>query len=250
MKTKLLVQQAAFIAGAVICSTSAFAQTHWGYEGEAGPSNWSKLDPKFVMCALGRNQSPIDITGFVEADLKPLKFTYSAGAQEIAIVNNGHTIQINYAPGSSLTVDGREFELKQFHFHAPSENKINGKQFPLEGHLVHADKDGNLAVVAVMFEEGAASSALAKLWEKLPTKSGDKNPLPTGLSVAQLLPANRDYYRYDGSLTTPPCSEGVRWLVLKKVATASKAQIDQFAKTMGHANNRPLNPINARTVLK
>lgn len=250
MKSKSRILQMTLAAAAVALSTGAIAQTHWGYDGEAAPQNWSKLDPKFVMCGLGRNQSPIDISGFVEADLKPLKFKYSAGAQEIAIVNNGHTIQINYAPGSSVTVDGIEFELKQFHFHSPSENKIDGKQFPLEAHLVHADKDGNLAVVSAMFQEGAASPALAKLWEKLPTKSGDKNPLPTGLSVAQLLPASRDYYRYDGSLTTPPCSEGVRWLVMKKVGTVSKAQIDQFAKTMGHANNRPLNPVNARTVLK
>jgi carbonic anhydrase len=250
MKSKSLHWHATITVAAISWSAGALAQTHWGYEGEAGPSNWSKLDPKFVMCALGKNQSPIDISGFVEADLKPLKFKYSASAQEIAIVNNGHTIQVNYAPGSSVTVDGREFELKQFHFHSPSENKIDGKQYPLEGHLVHADKDGNLAVVAVMFQEGAPSAALTKLWEKMPTKSGDKNALPAGMSVAQLLPAERDYYRFDGSLTTPPCSEGVRWLVLKKVATASKAQIDLFAKTVGHPNNRPLNPVNARTVLK
>jgi carbonic anhydrase len=248
MKSKSLTRRFTLAVAAMACSTSALAQTHWGYEGEAGPSNWSKLDPKFMMCTLGKNQSPIDISGFVEADLKPLKFTYAAGASDI--VNNGHTVQVNYAPGSSVTVDGRQFELKQFHFHSPSENKIDGKQYPLEGHLVHADKDGNLAVVAVMFQEGAPSAALTKLWEKMPTKSGDKNSLPTGMSVAQLLPAERDYYRFDGSLTTPPCSEGVRWLVLKKVATASKAQIDLFAKTMGHPNNRPLNPVNARAVLK
>lgn len=250
MQSKSLSWKIAIAAASVLCSTSTFAQKHWGYEGEEGPSNWAKLDPKFVMCGLGKNQSPIDITGFVEADLKPLKFTYSAGAQEIAIVNNGHTIQVNYAPGSSVTVDGREFELKQFHFHSPSENKIDGKQYPLEAHLVHADKDGNLAVVALMFEEGAPSAALTRLWEKMPANSGDKNPLPAGMSVVQLLPAQRDYYRYDGSLTTPPCSEGVRWLVLKRVATASKAQIDLFATTVGHPNNRPLNPVNARTVLK
>ena len=248
MKSKSLTWKVALATAAVFCSTNTFAQKHWGYEGEEGPQNWSKLDPKFVMCALGKNQSPIDITGFVEADLKPLKFAYAAGVSDI--VNNGHTVQVNYAPGSSVTVDGREFELKQFHFHSPSENKIDGKQYPLEAHLVHADKDGNLAVVAVMFQEGAPSAALTKLWEKMPAKSGDKNPLPAGMSVTQLLPAQRDYYRYDGSLTTPPCSEGVRWLVLKKVATASKAQIDLFAKTVGHANNRPLNPVNARTVLK
>ena len=148
--------------------------------------------------------------------MKPLKLDYKAGIADV--VNNGHTVQINYAPGSTLSVDGIMFELKQFHFHSPSENKINGKQFPLESHLVHADKDGNLAVVAVMFQEGAAHTLLAKLWEKMPNKAGEKSALPTGLSVSQLLPKGRDYYRFNGSLTTPPCSEGVRWFVMKQPA--------------------------------
>jgi len=229
-------------------SAPALAQHHWGYSGEAGPENWSKLDGKNVMCGIGRNQSPIDLAGFVEADLKPLKADYKAGASEI--VNNGHTVQVNYAPGSTLAVGGRTFELKQFHFHAPSENRIGGKPFPLEGHLVHADKDGNLAVIAVMFQEGAANPMLTKLWEKMPVKSGDKNALSAGLSVTQLLPADRDYYRFNGSLTTPPCSEGVWWLVMKKPATVSKAQVDQFSKTIGFANNRPIQPVNARPVLQ
>jgi carbonic anhydrase len=224
------------------------AAQHWGYAGEAGPENWSKIDPKFAMCGLGRNQSPVDLAGFVEADLKPLKLDYKAGAAEI--LNNGHTVQVDYTAGSSLTVGGRTFELKQFHFHAPSENKIGGKQFPLEGHLVHADKNGNLAVVAVMFQEGAANPLLAKLWEKMPAKAGDKNALPAGLNASQLLPADRDYYRFNGSLTTPPCSEGVWWLVMKKPASASKAQVQQFSKTMGFANNRPVQPVNARPVLQ
>jgi carbonic anhydrase len=221
---------------------------HWGYAGEAGPENWSKVDPKNVMCALGRNQSPIDLGGFVEADLEPLKLAYKAGAADI--VNNGHTVQVDYAPGSMLTVDGRTFELKQFHFHAPSENRIGGKQFPLEGHLVHADKDGNLAVVAVMYQEGAANALLGKLWEKMPAKAGEKAELPAGLSAAQLLPADRDYYRFNGSLTTPPCSEGVWWLVMKQPASVSKAQVGQFSKAVGFANNRPIQPVHARPVLR
>jgi len=228
-------------------SAPAAAQ-HWGYTGEAGPANWAKIDAKYAMCGLGRNQSPIDLDGFVEAELQALKLGYKAGAAEI--VNNGHTIQVNYAHGSMLTVNGRSFELKQFHFHAPSENRIGGKQFPLEGHLVHADSQGNLAVVAVMFQEGAANPLLAKLWEKMPAKAGEKAALPDGLSVTQLLPADRDYYRFNGSLTTPPCSEGVWWLVLKQPASASKAQVGKFSKTLGFANNRPTQPINARTVLK
>lgn len=228
--------------------TGTILAQHWGYEGEAGPQNWGKLDPNFGVCASGKNQSPIDLKGFIEADLKALKLDYSAGI--VDILNNGHTVQINYAAGSSLTVDGLRFELKQFHFHAPSENKINAKQFPLEGHLVHADKDGNLAVLAVMFQEGAANTLLAKLWEKMPNKAGEKSAPATGLSVSQLLPNGRDYYRFNGSLTTPPCSEGVRWFVIKKPGTASRAQIQQFSKAIGFANNRPIQSTNARSVLQ
>jgi len=226
----------------------ALAQTHWTYEGEAGPENWGKLDPKFVMCGIGRNQSPIDLARFTDADLKPLKLHYKTTASEI--VNNGHTLQVDYTPGSKLVVDGTDFELKQFHFHSPSENTLNGKQFPLEGHLVHADKDGNLAVVAVMFSEGAANPLLTKLWQNIPAKKGDQTALPSGLNVKALLPASHDHYRFNGSLTTPPCSEGVRWLVLKQPATASKTQVERFSGTVGEANNRPVQPVNARAVLR
>jgi carbonic anhydrase len=237
-----------FAAAVALGPGGPAAAQHWGYSGEAGPDNWSKVDPKFAMCALGRNQSPIDLAGFVEAELKPLKLAYKAGAADI--VNNGHTVQVNYAPGSTLAVDGRTFELKQFHFHAPSENKVGGKQFPLEAHLVHADKDGNLAVVAVMFQEGAANAFLGKLWEKMPAKAGEKADLPAGLSATRLLPAERDYFRFNGSLTTPPCSEGVWWLVMKKPVSVSKAQVGQFSKTLGFANNRPVQPVHARPVLR
>jgi carbonic anhydrase len=239
--------KAILLATATGLSADALAQ-HWGYLGEAGPSNWGKLDAKFAMCALGRNQSPIDIAGPINAELTALKLDYKAGATDI--VNNGHTVQINYASGSHLTVDGRTFELKQFHFHAPGENKVNGKQFPLEGHLVHADKDGNLAVIAVMFQEGAAHAQLAKFWEKMPVKAGGSNRLGAGLDVSPLLPSERGYFRFNGSLTTPPCSEGVWWLVLKNPVSISKAQIEQFSKAVGFANNRPIQPVHARPVLQ
>ena len=221
----------ALIIGLIASLPGTILAQHWSYEGQAGPQNWGKLDAKFALCATGKNQSPIDLGGFVEADLKPLKLDYKAGITEI--LNNGHTVQINYTPGSSLGVDGHAFELKQFHFHAPSENTVNGKHFPLEGHLVHADKDGNLAVVAVMFQEGAANTLLARLGEKIPNKAGEKSMLPTGLSVTRLLPNERHYYRFNGSLTTPPCSEGVRWFVIKKPVTASNAQIQQFPTRSG-----------------
>ena len=228
--------------------TGVGSAQHWGYSGEGMPENWAKLDPKFALCGQGRNQSPIDLSNLIKADLKPLHIEYKGGAADL--VNNGHAIQVDYAAGSFLTLDGRAFELKQFHFHSPSENLIEGRQFPLEGHLVHADKDGNLAVVAVMFEEGAANPLLARLWPKMPAKAGEKVALPGGLSVAEMLPPSLAYYRYNGSLTTPPCSEGVRWLVLKRPAPVSKEQVQQFLKALGFANNRPVQPVNARAVLE
>lgn len=238
----------ALVTGIGLGASQGTLAQHWSYEGESAPANWAKLDPQFVMCGIGKNQSPIDLAQFTEANLKPLKLHYRAAASEI--LNNGHTIQVNYAPGSTLAVDGREFELKQFHFHAPSENTLNGKHFPLEAHLVHADKDGNLAVVAVMFTDGKANPVLTKLWEQMPVKKGDKNALPAGTSVAGLLPASHDHYSFSGSLTTPPCSEGVRWLVIKQPAAASKAQIERFTQTLGIENNRPVQPTNARAVLR
>jgi carbonic anhydrase len=233
----LLVSSATFSAGTA----------HWGYSGEEGPDNWARLSPEYSACT-GKDQSPVNLTGFIKAELKPITFDYSRDSLDI--LDNGHTVQIDVKPGDSITVDGTQFELKQFHFHAPSENLINGKSFPLEAHLVHADKDGNLAVVAVLFEEGQANTALEKAWAQMPQKEGDKFTLPAGISPLDILPANRDYYRFNGSLTTPPCSEGVRWLVMKHPMSVSKVQLAQFTHVMHHPNNRPVQAINARLVLE
>lgn len=219
----------------------------WSYSGEAGPDKWAKLTPEYATCA-GKNQSPVNLNGFTKADLKPIKFSYKTDNDEI--LNNGHTIQVNLPAGSSIAVDGKQFDLKQFHFHAPSENLIDGKSYPLEAHLVHADKDGNLAVVAVMFKEGKANKALAKAWTQLPEKEGEKSNLTASLSATELLPVTRAYYSFSGSLTTPPCSEGVRWLVMKQPMTASQSQIEAFAHAVHHENNRPVQAINARAILK
>jgi carbonic anhydrase len=238
-----------FAVAMLLLSNSAFSAegTHWGYSGEAGPDNWAKLSPEYSACA-GKNQSPINLTGFIEAKLKPIAFDYKGGSAEI--LNNGHTVQIGALPGSSILVDGIQFVLKQFHFHAPSENLINGKSFPMEAHLVHADKDGNLAVVAVMLTEGKANKTLEKAWAQMPKNEGDTLSLSPDISPLGILPRNREYYRFSGSLTTPPCSEGVRWLVMKHPISASKKQIDEFAHVMHHPNNRPLQAVNGRPVLK
>ena len=236
------------LAGALLLCPTAFAATvHWEYSGEAGPAQWARLTPEFGQCA-GSNQSPVNLTALVEAELAPLQFHYLPGGK--TLVNNGHTVQVNYAPGSTLQLDGMAFELKQFHFHAPSENLIEGRSYPLEGHLVHANDKGELAVIAVMFEPGSANPALSQAWQALPTKAGETRALEVPLSAEPLLPTQRDYYRFSGSLTTPPCSEGVRWLVMKQPVQVSQAQIDAFKAVMHHPNNRPVQPLNGRQVLQ
>lgn len=222
--------------------------SHWSYTGHEGPESWGTLDPKYSICDKGVNQSPINLTGFIESDLPPLNLVYISGGHEID--NNGHTIQVNYQSGSWFRIDNRVYELKQFHFHSPSENHINGKSYPMEVHLVHADTEGNLAVVAAMFEEGSENETLKTIWSSIPNVLGNKNSLPSTVSVNGLLPFNREYYRFNGSLTTPPCTEGVLWLVMKQPVTITKEQIRQFTNVMHHPTNRPVQPINARTILK
>ncbi len=221
---------------------------HWGYEGTEGPEHWGELAPDFTLCQQGKNQSPVDLSSAVDTQLSPIEFHYHA--DEADEVNNGHTIQINERPGNWITLDGQDYELKQFHFHTPSENHIDGQEFPMEMHLVHADRDGHLAVIGVMFKEGAEDATLKAAWDAMPTQPDSTVHLSTKLSPESLLPANRDYYRFTGSLTTPPCTEGVIWLVMREPITASAGQIQQFAKVMGHPNNRPVQPLNARVIQK
>lgn len=234
-------------AALLLCPTAFAATPHWEYSGEAGPAQWARLTPEFGQCA-GSNQSPVNLDGLVEAKLAPLQFHYLAGGR--SVTNNGHTVQVDYAPGSNLELDGMHFELKQFHFHAPSENLIKGHSYPLEGHLVHANAKGELAVVAVMFEPGQANAALSQAWQLLPAKAGESHAFKEPISAEQLLPIKRDYYRFSGSLTTPPCSEGVRWLVMKQPVQVSQAQIDAFKAVMHHPNNRPVQPLHGRLVLQ
>ena len=225
---------------------------HWGYTGHHAPQYWGSLDPKYTMCSEGVNQSPIDISKniTVKTDHLPkIDFNYHANAKEV--LNNGHTIQVNVDPHSSINIDGKHFVLKQFHFHTPSENEIDGRSFPLEAHFVHATKDGKLAVVGVLFELGKPNPTLQAIWDKMPKDAGSKEALDlSSQQIDALLPKSRDYYYFNGSLTTPPCSEGVRWMVLKEYQTISKEQAAQFLDVMHHTNNRPTQPANARKVLK
>ncbi|MDI1361969.1 carbonic anhydrase family protein [Methylotenera sp.] len=221
---------------------------HWAYEGKEGPENWAKLSPEFATCDAGRNQSPINIEDSIHAAIKSLKAIQKFPAKDI--FNNGHTVQINFKEGNMLALDNGAFQMKQVHFHAPSENTIHGKSFPLEAHFVHADAKGNLAVIGVMFTEGKANPALAKLWEQLPEEEGEPIALKNRVMPSEFMPDNKNYYRFSGSLTTPPCSEGVRWLLMKNPITASKEQIDAFKKAVHHSNNRPVQALNGRVIIE
>jgi carbonic anhydrase len=226
--------------------------THWGYTGHIAPQYWGDINPKFAMCKQGVNQSPIDITPEVTVstkDLNPIGFNYSADA--INVLNNGHSIQVNVDAYSSIDIDGEHYTLKQFHFHTPSENEIDGRSFPLEAHFVHASADGKLAVIGVLFELGKPNKALQTIWDAMPKDAGQTNELKlSSQTIDTLLPKNKDYYYFNGSLTTPPCSEGVKWMVMKNYLTISKEQVQMFLDVMKHPNNRPTMPLNARKVLK
>jgi len=223
---------------------------HWTYEGLGNPSQWGKLKPDFVLCEIGKNQTPINLveTDMIEAKLSPIEFTYKNAAA--SVVNNGHTIQVNYPEGSSIKIEGKTFNLVQFHFHTPSENQINGKSYPLEVHFVHKNDKGELAVVGVMFDIGNANELLESIWKKVSSKENEEVKIEQELNISAFLPEEKNYFRFNGSLTTPPCSEGVRWFVMKKPLTISPAQIHQFKGWMKHDNARPLQPVNARPVLK
>ena len=224
------------------------AAPHWAYKGKEGPSDWGKLDPTYATCSFGHTQSPIDIKGAKPADLLALKFDYNA--VPLNIIDNGHTIQVNYAPGSTLTVGDKTYTLKQFHFHHPSEEHINGHGYDMVAHLVHADADGHLAVVAVLLKKGESNAFIDSVWKNIPTEK-EKAIDVSGVTVniKDILPADHGYYTFTGSLTTPPCSEGVTWYVLKNPVTLSDAQVAAFAK-LYPKNARPIHPVNGREILE
>ncbi|EPR2255290.1 carbonic anhydrase family protein (plasmid) [Citrobacter freundii] len=231
-------------------SFSSFAterSPHWSYEGSEDPAHWGKLSPDFSLCETGKNQSPVNIQGVLKSNHGKLELAFQQGKQQI--VNNGHTIQVNVSEGNTLRLDNDTFTLQQFHFHAPSENEIDGKQFPLEAHFVYKDKNGALAVLAQMFQQGKSNPQLAKAWQQIPTAVDQTAVLNKPLDIKALLPKQFNFYRFSGSLTTPPCSEGVRWIVLEQPVSASTEQINQFRSAIHHANNRPIQPLNGRIII-
>ena len=242
----------AIICAAFLLTAGSSAQEHpehpWDYSEAHGPSNWGDLKPEFATCKMGHRQSPIDIRNPRKSDLPPIKFDYEPSP--LRIIDNGHTVMINYPAGSFISVAGQRYELKQFHFHMPSEEKINGKAYEMVVHLVHADAEGKLAVVAVLLQKGENNPLVHKLWMNLPMEKEKEESLDTvQIDVAALVPADHGYYTYPGSLTTPPCSEDVTWFVLKHPVTVSTAEIKQFSKLYEH-NVRPTQPLHDRVVLE
>ncbi len=218
-------------------------EKHWAYDGETGPTNWSK---EFADCA-GTAQSPIDITEAVkDGTLADIDLTYNPYT-ELFAVNNGHSVQVNY-PDGALKIDGKVYNLLQFHFHCPSEHTINGERFAMEIHLVHGTTDKKLAVIGIMVKEGVENEFFENLFENLPTKEGEEVKKAFEFDVNKILPASMGYYTYDGSLTTPPCSEGVKWLVLKTPIKASKAQLEKLISMMPKDNYRPVQDLNERVI--
>jgi carbonic anhydrase len=219
----------------------------WGYQGKTGPEFWGDLNKDYHLCKLGGTQSPVDLTGAEGAMPSQIEFDYHL--TPLTIVNNGHTVQVNYAPGSGIIVNGKRYELLQFHFHAPSEHAIEGGRSAMEMHLVHKNAEGALAVIGIMMNLGEENLALSEFWSQLPRRSGPEQTIPGVLINARdFLPRDAGYYRYMGSLTTPPCSEGVNWYVMTTPVTVSNKQAEAFSSIVGE-NARPLQAVKNRLIL-
>ena len=234
---------------AAFLMSSLADETDWGYTGKNGPVHWGEMSPEFAMCAAGLAQSPIDIRDPGEVDLVDIEFQY--GQLNSMITNNGHTIQVNVEAGSSILYNGISYDLLQFHFHSPSEHTINGEAAAMEVHFVHQDPNsGMLAVVGIMLRESDQDNvAYAAIFDHMPSQAGEEMAMSDVISLMALLPYQRTYYTYQGSLTTPPCSEIVRWLLLDTAVDLSAAQIAAFTEMYAY-NARPVMPLGNRDLLR
>jgi carbonic anhydrase len=205
------------------------------------------LRPEFSTCATGERQSPIDIREGIAVDLEPVSFQYQPSG--FAVIDNGHTVQVNMAPGNSMEIGGKRYELLQFHFHRPSEERIDGRQFELSVHLVHKNGEGRLAVLAVLLGKGAAQPVVQTVWNNLPLEKNQEMRARAEIDPADLLPTDRRYYTYMGSLTTPPCTEGVQWVVMRQPVSATSEQINIFTR-LYPMNARPVQSAAGRRILQ
>ena len=229
-------------AGATACATPA---PPWTYAGEQGPTAWARIDPAYAACATGKSQSPVNIVEVLPRDLPNLAFRYGGAA--LRLTNNGRTVAQTFDPGHSVNLGNMQYQLQSLQLHNPSEHRAAGRVFPMELQLLHKSAQGHLLVIAVMVKEGPASPALSAIINKAPTQPGEVYESAEAISLTQLLPQQRTYMRYSGSLTSPPCWENVMWVVLTEPITVPKAQIAAFARILPN-NVRPLAPLGRRTV--
>ena len=232
-------------AAATPVAAAAPHSLHWSYEGATGPQAWARLAPEFSKCGSGERQSPIDIRDGMKLDLEPIIFEYRPSS--FKVIDNGHTIQANVNGWSQMRVMGRRFRLVQFHFHTPSEEVIDGRQYDMVVHLVHKDSEGRLGVVAVLVEGGTRQPAIQAVLNNLPLEKGEEVSVTTHLDLNQILPADRKYFTYMGSLTTPPCTEDVLWIVMKQPVQASADQLNLFSR-LYPMNARPTQATSSRTI--
>lgn len=224
--------------------------TVWEYRGPRGAEHWSALDPAYALCNEGKEQSPIDILQTQKAQLPALQFEYTTEPARY-VINNRYTIRVNYhdAPGtgSFLVVGDKRYQLIQFHFHRPSEESVHGRRYAMVLHLMHRASDGELAGVAVFLKAGHANGTVERLWQHMPEDEGQLAVPGLELDPADMLPHETGYYEYTGSVSAPPCTERVRWFVLKTPVEVSPAQIKAFARLFPD-DARPLQPLNGRVV--
>lgn len=220
----------------------------WGYAGDSAPEHWGKLKPEFAMCDTGKNQSPINIDEPLKANLRKIRNIQKFPAKSIE--NTGIDIKLHFKDGNMMVLDNAPFQMKFIQFHSPSEHTLHGKDFPLEAQFYHADSKGAVTIVSVMFKEGKANPVIDKLFGELTPTVAAPVQLKTRLIASELMPTNQEYFRYSGSLTTPPCTEGVRWVIMKNPLSIAKEQVEKINKALKTANNRPTQPINGRTILE
>lgn len=234
----------AALAMLAVCSAGA-QSAQWGYAGKIGPDRWAKLDGTYLTCANGHEQSPLDIRGAKPVRLSPLEFHYRSG--QPTLTNDGHTIVAKVEPGSYFQVDGHRYDLVQFTFHHPSEEAVKGQLSDMEVQLLHKDAEGKMAIISVRMTEGDPNVVLASLWPQLPKQVGQSAVATDMVNPAGMLPIDHGYWSYQGSLSTPPCTEGVRWFVFKQEAQVSREQIQTFS-ALYPRNVRPLQPPHDRKI--
>jgi carbonic anhydrase len=248
MLGKLSAVLASGLLATTVTAYGASAQDNWSYSGASGPTNWHQLSPANALCRVGRSQSPIAIDGTDPVIMHRLETDYKVSPLDLK--NRNRTVSMEYGEGSRLIVGSKRFTLESLSFHTPGEHTVAGERFPVSIQFKHRAPDGSYAIVETLVREGDANLAAQEIWDNMPLEPGQTSKSSKVLINARdLMPTDKSYFRYMGSLTTPPCSEGVHWYVLKRPIELSKAQIDLLIGVTGGENARPLQNRNNRMIL-